>query len=1010
MNPYVFVTGLQVLKTKGGRREDVTNSRIASTRAQGHDSQMQLWCTATGRLLPGFSLLPAPSVTTVYTCLRSRRQRSRQLLHHTSCRPAAVLANSLSSQTEGVSSGCEASGVREEIARDYAALQSRLRREFSDRQGKLNATSRPVATRPVATEEQLSADFRKKLAEWQRLRGGRQPPPVPARQDLSEDFLKKWDEWKHMKETNSVPAWEEEAKPDEVLVQTSTGLFKFQGISRSFTRKLHEWEKSRGIAPEASTSALLRAARQRSKAPAAPLTRTQSDGSVAPPPGARCHGSSLSVNDVDDFDSEYDREHSPEGTEGVECGARGAVLVEVEAEEVCTAAPLVAVSPRHTPQTPIYTYGRPEARLLCETSAALTGTALLQPNGSDSRTVKTKEHSVKSKSTRDQLKIPEKSGRRKVSQQPSIEEDAMFIRKTIEEIERGSSTRFKDEATASETEVKDLPSTSKGSLRTKQDDNTKDIKTNKESNEEQKDELKRRDVDKSNGKKKTKSRARLEREQSKPSESDSETNVDTVTVEIPRRRKRPRRPSERPRSPPTSLHSDSEGEVFVLKLKAPERREKSPEVIVKTTRKIFSPVVRSGESVPRAVIPVDVEDLTGVRPTMDRTIHRTHDIKKKHETERRKKQELNMRSKSSGDLQEGEDHKPRTRPPLPSSPSSQKKQLPKETAPSIRIMIQRYNKKINEEGNVSGGSSGASSPPWRSPSAERRRPPDMPVGINIRNNPFLEREVKKSASACQLSRRENASAEKRLTATACSLEGVLKSHSANALLPEQEHESPTEDKKDCSQNTVKCAAPSTDTVVPVTTKPPDTPPTPVTHPVLRQLSDTLVPSLSRFVDKTGFFERSLSSVEPQDYGDSTTAAAGLSERAARIRAARERFLASPPPMRKEGTSSANDLRPGDRTSRISCESESAEAQGSGTQEQALGRSASTGMVNVERVAWQRVAEGPGRERGASRFSLARLAARLRRGEPGGGGGAAGGAGAVARLCRQSLLVQLRNKH
>lgn len=37
------------------------------------------------------------------------------------------------------------------------------------------------------------------------------------------------DEWKRMKETNSVPAWEEEAKPDEVLVQTSTGLFKFQG-------------------------------------------------------------------------------------------------------------------------------------------------------------------------------------------------------------------------------------------------------------------------------------------------------------------------------------------------------------------------------------------------------------------------------------------------------------------------------------------------------------------------------------------------------------------------------------------------------------------------------------------------------------------------------------------------------------------------------------------------------------------------------------------------------------
>lgn len=46
---------------------------------------------------------------------------------------------SLFLETEGLSSGCEASGVREEIARDYAALQSRLRREFSDRRGKLYA-------------------------------------------------------------------------------------------------------------------------------------------------------------------------------------------------------------------------------------------------------------------------------------------------------------------------------------------------------------------------------------------------------------------------------------------------------------------------------------------------------------------------------------------------------------------------------------------------------------------------------------------------------------------------------------------------------------------------------------------------------------------------------------------------------------------------------------------------------------------------------------------------------
>ncbi|CAG9120597.1 unnamed protein product [Plutella xylostella] len=254
-------------------------------------------------------------------------------------------------ETEGLSSGCEASGFKEEIARDYAALQSRLRREFSDRQGKL------YSSRPVATEEQLSADFRKKLAAWQARRGARQPPPMPARQDLSDDFLKKWDEWKRMKEAGAAPA-REDPRPDEVLVQTSTGLFKFQGessllhgellrlhsqptllnvdatfrlveptllqlhepsmyrltnpfrqlkikiicISRHFTRKLHEWEKSRGIAPEASTSALLRAARAQPPA----LARAQSAGSVAAAGPLRRHASSLSVNDADDIDLLFD--------------------------------------------------------------------------------------------------------------------------------------------------------------------------------------------------------------------------------------------------------------------------------------------------------------------------------------------------------------------------------------------------------------------------------------------------------------------------------------------------------------------------------------------------------------------------------------------------------------------------------------------------------------------------------------------------------------------------------
>ncbi|XP_035440769.2 uncharacterized protein LOC118269659 isoform X4 [Spodoptera frugiperda] len=934
--------------------------------------------------------------------------------------PALTLTIPSSEELEGLSSGCEASGVREEIARDYAALQSKLRREFSDRRGKLYA-----ASRPVATEEQLSADFRKKLAEWQLKKGVKQPLPIPARQDLSEDFLKRWDEWKRMKETNSVPAWEEEAKPDEVLVQTSTGLFKFQGISRSFTRKLHEWEKSRGIAPEASTSALLRAAKARtSKVPQAPLTRTQSDGSVAPSTAGsgRLHASSLSVNDADDFDSEYEREHSLDGLD--DCDGpetRGAVLVEVEDEEICTAAPLVAVSPRHTPQKPVYTYGQAEARLLCETSSAVTGTAVLQPNGavvlSDARNVKSKESSGARPKTREQSKHSEKS-RRKIMRQPSIEEDAMFIRKTIEEIERGSSSRFRErEATDNETRHKS-PERISPVLQRKEIDRDYSPKVNKQrdndkermidakdrdSIEESKDDNKKKESEKTNGKKKTKCRARLEREQSKPSESDTEPEVDTVTVEIPRRRKRPRRASEKPRTPPTSLHSDSEGEIFVLKLKAPEQRDHSPEVIVKTTRKIFSPVVRSGESVPRAVIPVNVEDLAEVRPLE----HRSEGKKKETKSEK-VKPEKTTRSKSSGDLQETEELKKRTRPPLPSSPSSQRKpQPPKETAPSIRIMIQRYNKKINEEGHTSPVSSGASSPAWRSPSTERRRPPDMPVGVNIRNNPFLEREVQKSASACQLSRRDATSAEKRLTpAPTAGLDGVLKSHSANALHPEKtarDLADTSSKKKEDSQETIMPTA-STDTIVPNPRTQPETSSTAESLPALRHVSDVTVPTFSSYMTgEPGLFGRSISTVETSNFQEYEAAAATLSERAAKIRAARERFLASTVPMRREGTSSASDLRPGDRSSRISCESDVTESQSSSTQESAaLGRSASTGMVNVDREAWQRVAEGSRREgRSRSRFSLARLAAKLRKRDEG---------GAVSRLCRQSLLVQLINKH
>lgn len=45
----------------------------------------------------------------------------------------------------------------------------------------------------------------------------------------------------------------------EILIHTPSGFHRFEGISRKFTQKLYEWEKSQGIAPEASTFALLSA-------------------------------------------------------------------------------------------------------------------------------------------------------------------------------------------------------------------------------------------------------------------------------------------------------------------------------------------------------------------------------------------------------------------------------------------------------------------------------------------------------------------------------------------------------------------------------------------------------------------------------------------------------------------------------------------------------------------------------------------------------------------------------
>ncbi|KAH8384079.1 hypothetical protein KR009_012013 [Drosophila setifemur] len=160
----------------------------------------------------------------------------------------------------------------------------------------------------------------------------------------------------------------------KIEVKTSDGeVMMFEGISRKFTRKLYEWEKARGIGPEASTFALLhpgycpidvrRINKECNKVSAdhsPTLSRSLSLDSVSPncnlPSAISQQASSLSLNDVNDLkeiegstdaltDHEFKKYDEPE-----------AVMVEVEEQIHDTASPLVTAHTLVEQQTPIYKY------------------------------------------------------------------------------------------------------------------------------------------------------------------------------------------------------------------------------------------------------------------------------------------------------------------------------------------------------------------------------------------------------------------------------------------------------------------------------------------------------------------------------------------------------------------------------------------------------------------------------------------------------------------------------
>ncbi|XP_043654378.1 uncharacterized protein LOC122620812 isoform X1 [Drosophila teissieri] len=235
-------------------------------------------------------------------------------------------------------------------------------------------------------QKDLPEKFQKKLEQWNRLKCA---PGGGTTSDT--DSLKRGskhsqstrrgsddDRWyKHRPhEKEKLSRLKAIVVPDHtknIEVKTSDGeVMKFEGISRKFTRKLYEWEKARGIGPEASTFALLhpgycpidvrRINKECNKVAAdhsPTLSRSLSLDSVSP----NCNlaqaisqqASSLSLNDVNDLkevedtdaltDHEFKKYDEPE-----------AVMVEVEEHIHDTASPLVTAHTLVEQQTPIYKY------------------------------------------------------------------------------------------------------------------------------------------------------------------------------------------------------------------------------------------------------------------------------------------------------------------------------------------------------------------------------------------------------------------------------------------------------------------------------------------------------------------------------------------------------------------------------------------------------------------------------------------------------------------------------
>lgn len=170
-----------------------------------------------------------------------------------------------------------------------------------------HSATAPVSSLVQELQRNLSDDFNQKILEWERMKAGksgRSPRPVrkssaphrtgvaaskvardkpkAPRPEKKKDLnwvnreLQKMEREKerlsretHKYQERSVrlhrlrqALLNAPASSNEVLVRTSAGEFRFEGISNAFTKKLYEWETKKGVVPEFSTIALLDASLQ----------------------------------------------------------------------------------------------------------------------------------------------------------------------------------------------------------------------------------------------------------------------------------------------------------------------------------------------------------------------------------------------------------------------------------------------------------------------------------------------------------------------------------------------------------------------------------------------------------------------------------------------------------------------------------------------------------------------------------------------------------------------------